>query len=265
MTTTVFTPTFNRAYTLNQLYKSLIEQSDKNFEWLIVDDGSTDDTELLVEQFLSERQLSIRYLKQKNGGKQRAINRGVLEAKGELFFNVDSDDFLTFDAIEKIHSIWKNFADDPNLGGLCFRKKSHRTGEIIGPKFPYQSFVASSLDVAFKYGVGGDKAEIFVTKKLKEYPFPVPKNEKFVPEGYIWNKLSRKYPLLFVDDPVYMCDYLGDGYTSNIKGVFRRNPKGVAMYYKDILKYKEVPLKEKLKALIRYMQMKYYILCKNKN
>ena len=265
-TLTVFTPTYNRAHTLPRLYESLCGQSLKDFEWLVIDDGSTDGTEHLIKQFLEEKKIVIHYIKQENGGKNKAINRGVSEAKGELFFIVDSDDFLVSDALDMILSAWgKVVVDNSNLGGLCFRRKSYIENKIIGPKFPYQTFVSSTLNVIFKHGVVGDKAEIFVTEILKEYPFPIIQNEKFIPEGYIWNRLTRKYPLFFIDDAIYMCEYLDDGISRNLKNYFKHSPKGFALYYKDILKYKEVPLIDKIKAMIRFFQMKYYTHCNTKS
>jgi len=260
---TIFTPTYNRAYLLPQLYKSLLGQTNQSsVEWLIVDDGSVDDTEELVKQWEKEGAIKINYIKTPNGGKQRAINEGVLQAKGELFFIVDSDDFLTTDAVEKIHTIWQ-YCKGQQFGGLLLRKILN--GEVLGKPFPYYEFKANSLEVAYKYGVKQDKAEIFVTEKLKEFPFPVAKDEKFVPEAYIWNRLTKKYPLWCVDEAIYCCEYLPDGYSHNLKKNFKENPKGFAMYYKDVLRYKEVPVKEKAKALIRYFQMQYYRLCKRKN
>ena len=99
---TVFTPSFNRAHLLSRLYDSLLKQTTNDFEWLIVDDGSTDDTETKVEEFINKGELPIRYYKQQNGGKHRAINTGVQLASGELFFIVDSDDGLVHDCIQKV-------------------------------------------------------------------------------------------------------------------------------------------------------------------
>jgi glycosyltransferase involved in cell wall biosynthesis len=263
MLITVFTPTYNRAYTLSQLYKSLVKQTNKSFEWLIVDDGSIDNTRVLVKQWKEEKKVDISYIKTPNGGKQRAINIGVKHAKGKLFFIVDSDDFLTTDAVEKIHSLWQIVETEEVTGGLLLRKILNN--KVLGGAFPCYQFKANSLEVAYKYGVKQDKAEVFATEKLKEFPFPVAKDEKFVPESYIWNRLTKKYPLWCVDEAIYNCEYLPDGYTYNVKQNFKRNPKGFALYYKDVLGYKEVPFKDKIKALIRYFQMQYYILCKKKS
>ena len=115
---TVFTPTFNRAYCLSSLYKSLCKQVNKNFEWLIVDDGSTDNTELLIKSFMNESEINITYFKQENGGKHRAINKGVSLAKGELFFIVDSDDYLSDNALERVIFHYSNIKDNPLFAGV---------------------------------------------------------------------------------------------------------------------------------------------------
>jgi glycosyltransferase involved in cell wall biosynthesis len=256
---TVFTPTYNRAYTLPQLYKSLVEQTIKVFEWLIVDDGSSDNTEELIAEWIKENKVDIRYVKTTNGGKQRAVNIGVQQAKGELFFIVDSDDFVTLDAVEKIDNIWQ-YIENIEYGGLLLRKILN--GKVLGKQFPQYQFKASSLEIAYTYGIKQDKAEIFATEKLKEFPFPEIEGEKFVPEAYIWNRLTNKYPFWCVDEAIYCCEYLPDGYTFNFKQNLKQNPKGFKIYFKDLLCYKIVPLRDKLKAIIRIAQCYIYSLTK---
>ena len=266
MLITVFTPTYNRAYILPQLYKSLVEQTDKSFEWLIVDDGSVDNTSELVAEWKKENKIIIRYIKTANGGKQRAINCGTKEAKGELFFIVDDDDYISSDAIAIIQSDWGKIAEaKETISGLCFKKVIYTTGKIIGKDFPEPPVASSLLSMIHRYGVTGDMGQVFLTEILRQFPFPEIEGEKFVPEGFIWNRITNENPMLFINKGIYFCEYLPDGYSRNVKQNFKQNPIGFAIYYRDILRYKEVPLMGKIKALIRYFQMQYYILCKRKS
>lgn len=235
MTTTIFTPTYNRAYIITKLYDSLLSQTCFDFEWLIVDDGSSDNTEELVSGFNTDK-FNITYIKQQNGGKHRAINRGVKIAKGELFFIVDSDDFLTPNAVEKIIKYWKG--KDRDCLGLCFRKFNYKTGKTIGRKFPYQGLYATSIQLEFVYNIKGDKAEIFRTDILRQYPFPEIEGENFCTENVCWLAMSKGKPneLLCADEPIYGCDYLEDGLSHNIKKIMKANPKGYILHDKQLLK-----------------------------
>lgn len=185
MTVTIFTPTYNRAYILPKLFESLCAQVSNDFEWLVVDDGSTDDTEKLFADFeLKPHNFQMRYVKQENGGKHRAINRGAKIAHGELFFIVDSDDYLRNDSVEMIVQFWNKRQKE--CLGLCFRRINYETEKVIGGIFPEYEFYASSIDLHFKYKVTGDKAEIFRTDILRKFPFPEIDGEKFCTEAVCW-------------------------------------------------------------------------------
>ena len=259
---TIFTPTYNRAYILPQLYKSLIEQSDKSFEWLIVDDGSEDNTTCIVAEWQRNKIITIRHIKTSNGGKQRAINRGAIEAEGELFFIVDSDDYLSSDAVATILSDWESIEKTKEtVSGFCYKRVNYKTGKYIGNDFPEPPITTSLLKMVYFYKINGDMVQIFQTQMLRKFTFPEIEEEKFVPEGYIWYRITNEKPMIFINKGIYFCEYLPDGYTHNVKQNFRQNPKGFAIFYKDLIRYKEVSLKDKLKSLIRYFQMQYYILC----
>jgi glycosyltransferase involved in cell wall biosynthesis len=262
---TIFTPTYNRAYILPKLYESLVLQSDKNFEWLIVDDGSTDDTNKLVDSWIGENKIKINYLKTKNRGKSSAINTGVENAEGNLFFIVDSDDFLTNDAVEKILNDEKTLKSQNQkfsffVAGFCYKKRNYRTGSIIS-SFVCETSVrfASSLELAYEYNASGDKAEIFYTDVLKKFPFPEIPYNKFVPEALVWYRIAGAgYKFFVSDDAIYMCDYIEDGYTKNFKNNLKKNFRGFALFYKECLFYKEIPFTVKLKFFIRYVQCLIY-------
>jgi glycosyltransferase involved in cell wall biosynthesis len=258
MLVTVFTPTFNRAHTLPALYRSLTEQTCNDFEWLVVDDGSSDGTGTLLRAMQREGRLAMRVVRTPNGGKHRAINSGVARASGELFFIVDSDDYLTPDALRSIADHWAAVAEDPGVAGLCLRKANYTTGEVIGGQAPVAQGDYTSLEIIHRLGVTGDKAEVFRTRVLAEHPFPEIGGEKFVPEALVWNRIGRRYKLRFVDRVVYMCDYLSDGLSRNFRANLRRNPRGFALYYRELLFHRGVPSVMRLKALMRLAQCGVY-------
>lgn len=254
---TIFTPVYNRAYIISVLYQSLCKQTSMAFEWLVIDDGSTDNIKDVIHQFINEAKINIRFFSQPNGGKHRAINKGVSLARGNLFFIVDSDDYLENFAVERI-IFYAAFINKEHIGGLCFRRKYYNTGKIIGPPFPEQIILTDSLTMTYKYGITGDRAEVFKTKVLSEYLFPEINGENFVPEALIWNRLSLKYKLLFIDEGIYLCEYLNDGLTRNFKKNLRHNPAGFRLYYRELLEYNVVSMVGKLKALVRLFQCHVY-------
>lgn len=259
---TIFTPTYNRAYRLPNLYKSLQEQTCKYFEWLVVDDGSTDNTSELFEKWQTEdNSFPIRYFKQPNGGKHRAINHGVKEAKGEYFFIVDSDDVLTNDAVEQITRLVPEANANPEICGMCFRCKNIRTDEIIGSPFPNDGMLASSLEWVYKYKIDGDKSEVVNTAILRRYPFPEFEGENFVPEALIWNRIADSYRMICKNEGIYLCEYLPDGLSMGFNSNLRRNPNGFGLFYCETMK-RGISFKVTLKNLLRTLQCWMYKLSK---
>ena len=259
MIVTVFTPTYNRGYIIPQLYKSLISQTSKSFEWLIIDDGSIDNTKDIIHNFIQESKICIRYIYQENGGKQRAINQGVKLALGELFFIVDSDDFIVSNAIENIIRKWNSINNKVEYAGLCYRRQYISNENIIGIPFPVKEFDSTSLDLAYKFNINVDKAEVFRTDILAKYPFPEIAGEKFVPEAYIWFKMANdKYQLRCCDEGIYCCEYLQDGLSHNFMRNLKQNPNGFLLFYKELLGYTQPSIKVKLKAIIRLLQCYIY-------
>ncbi|MGL5058074.1 MAG: glycosyltransferase family 2 protein [Fusobacteriaceae bacterium] len=250
---TVLTPTYNREKYLPRLYNSLINQSSKNLEWVVIDDGSTDFTEELLNKYILENKISILYKKQKNSGKMKAVNMGVKIANGEYIFIVDSDDFITEDAIELIETYDKKLPKD--FAGMVFRK-FNISGKDFG-EFPEDILDSNPIEAFYKKKILGDKAEIFRRKILEENPFPEIKNEKFIPEGLVWNRIGRNHLLRYVNKIIYKFEYIEDGYTSNFNKIFKKNPEGFKLYYKEMIFY-NIPLMNKFKFFIRYLQAIYY-------
>lgn len=247
---TVFTPAYNRAYTLERLYQSLCQQTSSDFEWLIIDDGSTDETEQLVQRFVREERIPIVYSKVENGGKHRAINRGVQMARGELFFIVDSDDWLMSDAIEVINRRFSEIASNNDFCGVC-GLRCYPDGTRIGGECDFGVLDCTAIDFRFRHRVKGDMAEVIKTDILKKYPFPEIENEKFCPEALVWNRLAMKYKFRYFYTKIYVCEYLPDGLTAGIVRVRRNSPVASMMYYSELYRLK-IDLKTTVKAAINF-------------
>lgn len=251
---TVLTPTYNRASLLINLYQSLIKQDFDDFEWVIVDDGSVDATTDIVDQFIQERQIAITYIKQANGGKHRALNRGVKEAKGELVLIVDSDDSLPNKSLSIIYSHYLDIKDNSSIGGVC-GLMAHHDGTIIGERKISSSMNLSSIEMRYKYGFVGDVCEVFKTDVLREFPFPEIENEKFCPEALVWNRIATKYKLHYFNEVIYYRDYLDDGLTSKIVRIRMNSPIASMICYAE-LNQLDIPFKDKFKAAINYWRFR---------
>lgn len=253
---TVFTPTYNRKYILGELYDSLCKQTCRDFEWLIVDDGSTDETEDLVSSFIAEQKIVIRYINQINGGKHRAINIGLKEAKGEIFFIVDSDDALVPNAIERILYYFETINSKNDFAGIC-GLKAYFSGEKVGGEADFEILDCNSIDFRFKYNMKGDMAEVFKTDILRKYSFPEIEGEKFCPEALVWNRIAREYKLRYFNEKIYLCDYLPDGLTAKIVKLRMQSPEASKIYYSELF-HTKIPLAQKIKAAINYWR---FALC----
>lgn len=256
---TVFTPTFNRGYIIENLYKSLQRQSYKNFQWIVIDDGSKDDTEKLFEKWTNEDNLfDITYKKVKNGGKHRAINRAIEIAEGELFFIVDSDDYLTDHALEKVIK-WEETIKNKNEFAGVAGVRGYSINSRIGNTFKGEYIDATSLE-RNKNNITGDKAEVFYLDILKKYKFPEFEGEKFVTEKVVWNQIAYDgYKIRWFNEIIYICDYLEDGLTKSMSRIELENPKSLALSMKlDSIHY-NMSNKKKIQ-----LWFDYYILLRNK-
>lgn len=251
---TIFTPTYNRAYIIDKLYLSLCNQTCSDFEWLIVDDGSTDNTEDLISKYIAENKIKIRYRKQANGGKHRAINYGLNLAKGELFFIVDSDDHLSEDAVEWITKTAEPIRDDENFAGLSGIRVTP-SGEKIGGGLDFGIIDSDAINIRLKHHISGDLAEVYKTKILRQYPFPTFDKEKFCPEALVWNRIAQKYSLRYCHKGIYICEYLPDGLTAKITNLRRKSPKASMTYYSEFA-HTDIPFAQKVKANINFWRFK---------
>lgn len=247
---TIFTPVYNRAYIITQLYESLCNQSCRDFEWVIVDDGSTDGIENLIDRFREEKRIDIRYFKQQNGGKHIAINRGVKEARGEFFFIVDSDDYLTKDAVEWISHNATLIRDNDDFAGLS-GIRIRPDGSKIGGGGDFGNIDANAIDIRLRYGVTGDLAEIYKTDVLRKFTFPKFDNEKFCPEALVWFRIARHYKLRYCHKGIYVCEYLPDGLTAKITRIRRNSPCASMTFYSEHF-HDKISVIWKLKAAINF-------------
>ena len=250
MLLTVFTPTYNRAHLLGRVYASLQKQTCRDFEWVIVDDGSTDNTEAVVGEFIADADFPIRYFRQPNGGKHRAVNRGVREARGELLLIVDSDDLLLDNSIYIIKNRYEDIRFNERFAGVC-GLDIYPNGNLIGFGLPDEHIDCDALGIGFEHNVVGDLKEVFRTSVLREFPFPEFDGERFCPEALVWFRIAQKYKMRFFNEPIYVADYLPDGLTKRIVRIRMDSPMASTTHYCELNSY-DVPLAQKLKAAINY-------------
>jgi len=246
---TVFTPTYNRAGLLNRLYNSLISQTSKDFEWIIVDDGSIDDTKEVCQFFIDENIIKIKYFFQENSGKHIAINNGVKNASGELFLCVDSDDMLTNNAIDLLLKTWNSIQNSDLAGIIALKNKMDNS--IIGDVFPNSLTKVTTFELSEKYGCGGDKCMIYRTDILKSYPYPQITNEKFVTECVVFDQIATKKSMWLLNESICICEYQINGLTSNIFSTMLQNPIGYKIYYKQRIDM-AYTFKQRFGFIIRY-------------
>ena len=239
---TIFTPTYNRGYIIENLYKSLKTQISNNFEWLVIDDGSTDNTEELFKKWNREdNKFNIRYVKTDNNGKPRAINKALEIANGRYLFMVDSDDHITNDAILKIEK-WISEIDDKEDIIAVGAARVYPDGKYIKGIEPNIDDRIGYIDATNlerkNYNLDADMCEAYKIDILKRFPFEVWDGEKFAPEEITLNEIAlHGYKVRWHKDKIYICDYLDDVLTKGSCNLFKSNPMGYAMLYNHKLKF----------------------------
>lgn len=250
---TILTPTYNRASLLPRLFDSLRCQTNKDFEWIVVDDGSTDDTREVVAN-LKEKcggAFPMGYVYKANGGKHMAINIGAERARGELLFIADSDDLLTDDALETVANSWHDISDDKSFAGIAGLDITMDTREVIGSGLPQEHIDCNAIDIRYRHHVTGDMKEVFRTEVLREFPFPEFVGERFCPEQLVWFRMARRYRLRYINKPIYIADYQPDGITAGITRARMRNPSASMLTYAELTEC-PVPFLVKVKAAINF-------------
>lgn len=255
---TVFTPTYNRAETLPAVYESLRSQTFKNFEWIIIDDGSVDKTKKIVNRWQKEANFLIRYIWQENLGKYIAYNKAVNEAKGKFFITLDSDDYCISPALEKLKYYWDSIEEKQRFCGVISLGIDNK-GNLIGTKFPKDIFDSNHLDIYYKHKVKGDKWGCYKTRILKEFLFPaINKKEKFMPESLILNRIALKYKTRYINEKLLIINYRSAGLSANsIKTRMNSTNNGV-FYYREFINIMPVSFQWKIRNLINYSRFSFH-------
>lgn len=225
---TIFTPTYNRGYILPKLYDSLCRQTDTDFEWLIIDDGSTDNTRECIESWILENKIKITYFFQNNSGKMKAHNFAINNINTKWFMCIDSDDFIIDTCIEKIKGAISCTESELCSGIVAYRAKDEYEN-LSGNEFPKCDY--TSLKNIYINGYKGETTLVFKSKIIKKYSFPDIEGEKFMTEAYIYDQMDQVYKLYVLPEILTISDYMQDGYTRNIHKVYFDNPVSMMIYY----------------------------------
>lgn len=253
MNLTIFTPTYNRAHLLPKLFCSLQKQDLKNFEWLIVDDGSTDDTAQTVKELQHEADFSITYIYQENHGKHVAINTAVKATSNDLFLIIDSDDEMIENSSEKILKILPSFLKNQSLAAICFPRYSENEKKTkTNKKIEFDQVISDSIELKNEYGITGEFDYLFKTQILKQYPFPYFAGEKFIKESVIYKRIDQIYKNMYVNQSIVKGEYLEDGLSSNFRKLLENNPKGSAVAYLETVNDRRLNFEERTEAFKNY-------------
>lgn len=249
-TLTVFTPAYNRAHTIGRTYESLCRQTSKDFEWLVVDDGSSDNTRQLVEGWIAEGKIPIRYIYQENQGMHGAHNTAYRNIHTLLNTCIDSDDYMPDDAVEKILNCWREKGND-QLAGLIGLDVT-QDGNVIGVPFP-EGMERTTLQGFYEAGGRGDKKLVYRTDVITRYPeYPLFEGERYVGLGYKYMLIDQDYQLAVLNEPLVIVEYQQDGSSFNMFKQYWRNPRGMAFYRKTEMLLAH-SLKRKLMVCTHYV------------
>lgn len=250
---TILTPTYNRAHTLPRLAASLEAQTFREFEWLVVDDGSTDDSQGVLSSLAISATFPLRMIGTANGGKHRALNRGIPEARGEWVYIVDSDDYLPSGALEAIAEAIPAAAAHEGCCGIIGLRGDTKGG-CIGSRLPVEPRFQTIIDLSFRRGVTGDKALVFRTDCLLRFPFPEFEGERFLTEAVVWHRMAFEgLSLLILDEVLYECEYQEAGLSDCSLELRVKNPRGNLLYYEEQLAL-GLPFLQRLRPAINYMR-----------
>ena len=245
---TIYTPTYNRAHTLPELYKSLCLQTYKDFIWLVVDDGSTDESENLINQWKKNAPFQIKYVYKENGGVHTARDLAYSIIETELLVGIDSDDLCLYDMVENIINAWNQFKNQ-NIIGIITPVQSDQ-GKWLGSSFPQENF-ASFQDLTFKHKCIGDHTIVVKSEIIKRIPnTPVFAGEKLVGEDFKWIQLPD-IPFYLLKKATIIHFYMEDGYTQNVRKLWFKNLKGFAATY-NICSQKAKFFSIRIKNSIKY-------------
>jgi glycosyltransferase involved in cell wall biosynthesis len=259
---TVFTPTHNRAHTLPKVFESLLAQTFRDFEWVIVDNGSKDDTAQLVESWAANSPFEIRYHPQDDRGKHVAVNRGVSMARGEFFVILDSDDWFAKDTLELMLSTWETVPSRERDGfagavGLCYYENS----TVIGDPFPIQGTYldCDALDLKWKYKVHGDKISMIRTDVMREYPFPFEDVRGVVSEQLVWNRMAERYRSRHVNQNWCFKEYQTGGLTDRALELQVKAARATRqIHLESLMRRRRAPLRDHIRSVCNYVRFSFH-------
>ena len=257
MKISVLTATYNRARELENLYSSLVinSNSDVDFEWLIMDDGSTDKTKIIAQNFIKQNIIKVDYHYQENKGKMEALNNLMQYVTGDVMLVCDSDDFLITGAFDIIKKHEDKLLNENEIYALVFLKQTEK-GKISGNKFPENGYRSDMFSLYFREKMTGEKILVFKTNVRKKYRHELEADEKFVTEARMYHKMDLDYDIIGINEPIMIIgDYRKDGYTKNIQKIFKENPLGYYEYFREILEMdlKGVSFKKKMYIYKHYI------------
>ena len=256
MKISVITATYNRKYLIHKLYESLVEnyKSFKDFEWVIMDDGSNDGTDKIVKKWIKEAKFDIKYYYQENAGKMAAINNVIDKAVGDILTEIDSDDYFLPGVLKMISDDYEQLNDNGVYGIVYKRKiinKETNVDERVNGKVIKLFDLHNVMDYDF------DMVLTFKADIRKKYRYELEHNEKFITEARMYYKIDQEYDgMIFKNKDAIVCEYMEDGYSKNIISIFKKYPYGYCEFFKECLGYKR-------KGLLfrkRLYFVKHYIL-----
>ena len=247
---TVFTPTYNRAYCLHKCYDSLLRQTSKDFVWLIIDDGSTDNTRELIKSWQEEDKIPISYIFKENGGMHSGYNTAYDNIFTELAVCIDSDDYLTENAVELIANFWEQ-NKAPEYAGIVGLDITEN-GDIIGKPLPELKSI-KIYDYYYRYHGAGDKKTVYRPELIRPFRSPEFPGERLFPTCYKYYMVDLNHEMLVLNKPLCVVEYMADGFTSNILGYYKKNLNSYIFYRKFILTYPNATLPHKYRFAIHYV------------
>jgi glycosyltransferase involved in cell wall biosynthesis len=252
---TVLTPTFNRAHLLSRVFESLTQQTFRNLEWLVVDDGSADNTAEVVARLKQSAPFPVRYVLKPNGGKPSAVNRGAIEARGYLLAILDSDDWYLPQALERFWHHWQGIPPDTRsafvgVTGLC----SDAAGKMIGSRFPADIFDSDAIDLRYRHKVQGEKSGVVRTDVLRQFPYPEDLG-KYISESVVWNRIARTFKTRFFNEMLTVKEFQPDGITLDGRLLQVRNSKASLFTCRELLAITDrLPWIMKLKTYANFIR-----------
>ena len=235
----IITTTYNRGYCIHQVYESLLRQDCKDFMWLVIDDGSTDNTKDIIEGFIAENKIHIEYIYQENMGMHGARNTAYDNINTELNVIIDSDDWLADQAVGKIIDLWNAKEADDIAGIIAIN--SDINGKTIGTSLPRGVEKCTVTELFNKYKGKGDKKLIYRSEISRRYPYPIFEGEKFFPASYKFKLIDLDYKMLLMNEVVCVVDYNDTSMTFNKVKQYRTCAKGFSFYRNEMIRISEDP------------------------